>query len=93
MARKPRIGPDPLPWVPPQWGKAEYYAIKALYAGNANEHQQRLLWTLLMELTGYGDLEFRESERASVFAGGKRHVGLQLVKAVQMPGSIIDRLE
>ena len=73
--------------------KAEAYAVKSLAAGNANEVQQRAAWDFIMRLTGVRDLEFRPDERAATFASGKRFVGLQLVKPVTLPASIIDKLD
>lgn len=46
-----------------------------------------------MRLTGVRDLEFRPDERASTFASGKRFVGLQLVKPLTLPASVIDKLD
>ena len=94
---KPRrqkiIGPNALPWDPPVMSKAEAYAVRSLAAGNANEAQQRTAWDFIMRLTGVRDLEFRPDERASTFASGKRFVGLQLVKPLTLPASIIDKLD
>ncbi len=73
--------------------KSEAYAVKSLAAGNANEVQQRTAWDFIMRLTGVRDLEFRPDERAATFASGKRFVGLQLVKPVTLPASIIDKLD
>lgn len=73
--------------------KGEAYAVKALAAGTANEGQQRVAWDFIMRLTGIRDLEFRPDERASIFASGKRFVGLQLVKPVSLPANIIDKLD
>jgi hypothetical protein len=96
--RQPRrasksIGPSALPWEPPALSKADAYAVKALAAGNANEGQQKTAWDFIMRLTGVRDLEFRPDERASTFASGKRFVGLQLVKPLTLPASVIDKLD
>ena len=97
MTDRPRrqkiTGPSMLPWDPPQISKAEAYAIRSIAAGNANESQQRTAWEYIMRLTGVRDLEFRPDERASTFASGKRFVGLQMVKYVTLPASIIDKLD
>lgn len=91
--RRKSIGPSALPWDPPVLSKAEAYAIKSLAAGTANDAQQRTAWEYIMRLTGVRDLEFRPDERASTFASGKRFVGLQLVKPLTLPASIIDKLD
>jgi len=95
--KKPKaIGPSMLPWEPPQLSKSDYYAIKALYAGNASEGQQKRLWALLMLISAVEDLEFRpgpDGDRASAFAGGKRFVGQQFIKAVKLPPSVVDQFD
>lgn len=78
----------PEPWEPVEVDKADISAIKAVYAGTADEHQQRRLVDWLMRATGINEMEFRpgpDGERATAFAGGKRFVGQQfftLAKAV-----------
>lgn len=61
-------------------------ALKALKAGNANpEQQQRALGWLINTACGMDDLSFRpDSERTTAFAEGKRWVGLQVWKLVNM---------
>lgn len=61
-------------------------AVKALAAGNANEgQQQRALDWIVRTLCGTYDLTYRpDSDRDSVFAEGKRFVGLQLVKQMKL---------
>jgi hypothetical protein len=92
VAARP-IGPSVLPWEPPALSKSEAYAIKAFASGTANEGQQKTAWDFIMRLTGVRDLEFRPDERASVFASGKRFVGLQLVKPLTLSANIIDKLD
>ena len=62
-------------------------AIKALSTGTASAGQQQraLLWIVEVLCETY-DLSFRpESERETVFAEGKRHVGMQIVKQTKIP--------
>jgi hypothetical protein len=82
MARPP-VG---APWVPPPWEDADVYAVKALAAGNASEGQQkRALDLIINRLCSTYDLSYRPaSDRDTVFAEGKRFVGLQLVKMLKI---------
>jgi hypothetical protein len=79
------------PWAPISWSKADALAIKALAAGNASEAQQKRALDWILEACGLRDLSFRpDSDRATSFAEGKRFVGLQIAKMMQMPASIVD---
>jgi hypothetical protein len=77
--------PKEHPWLPPDRDDAVIWATLAWSKGAATESQQRLLWDWMMYQTGasddFADLSFRpgeEGRRATDFAEGKRHVGLQL---------------
>jgi hypothetical protein len=76
--------PAVQPWHPAPYEEADVYAIKALAAGVANEgQQQRALGWIVNTLCGTYDLSYRDGDngdRNTVFAEGKRFVGLQLVK-------------
>jgi hypothetical protein len=76
------------PWMPAPYDEADTYAIKALMAGKASEgQQQRALSWIINTLCGTYDLSFRPGEggdRDTVFAEGKRHVGMQLVKMTKL---------
>ena len=81
----------PQPWEPAPYDDDGLItmAIKALAAGNANQDQQRraLDW-IVRVLCGTYDLSFRpDSERATAFAEGKRHVGLQIIKHTKLTTS------
>lgn len=82
------MGADPeLPWSPPAWEMADAYALQALQRGEAEPEQQRRALKFIGEkLCGLYDLEFRpgSTSRATDFAGGKRFVGLQLVKLLNV---------
>lgn len=74
------------PWKPIAYDEADTAAIKALAAGNANEGQQRraLAW-IVNRVAGTYDMSYRPgSERDSVFAEGRRFVGLQIVKQINL---------
>lgn len=88
MAAKKR--PDaPLPWVPPPYDPADAYAIKRLVDGTATPDDQKraMDWIVRIACATY-DLEFRPDEaggdRASSFAAGKRFIGLQIVKLINI---------
>lgn len=68
------------------------YAIKALAAGTANDQQQMMALDWIIHLTGYYDLSFRpDSTRLSDFAEGKRYIGAQLVKEVNIRTALITK--
>lgn len=77
-----------LPWAPPAYTDDIVYSIRALAEGKANQGQQIAAWEYLMFITGasdaYADISFRPDEyggdRATVFAEGKRFIGLMLRK-------------
>ncbi|MCK1479320.1 hypothetical protein IVB27_32420 [Bradyrhizobium sp. 197] len=74
------------PWHPAAYDEADVYAIKALVAGKANEgQQQRAIGWIINTLCGTYDLSFRpDSDRDTVFAEGKRHVGMQIIKLTKL---------
>lgn len=80
----------PEPWLPPDYDESTIYAVRALMTGTANDGQQKLVWSYFMYLTGaseeFADLSFRpgpQGERATVFAEGRRFVGLMLRKLLR----------
>lgn len=87
MARKPvSAALAPAPWT-----EADAYALKALAAGKANEGQQRrvLDWIIHRAAKTY-DVSFSpDSDRETSFAEGRRFVGLQVVKLINLPAEII----
>lgn len=79
--------PKKDPWNPPDYDDEVVYAIRAMNTGTASDGQQKLAWSWLMYVTGAGDefadMSFRPGptgERDTVFAEGKRFVGLQMRK-------------
>ena len=86
MARKP----VPPAISPAEWSEYDALAIKALRAGNANEAQQKraLDWIVQHAAKTY-DVSFSPvSDRETSFAEGRRFVGLQIVKLVNMPAEL-----
>lgn len=76
---------DARPFLPAPYDEATTGAIKALAAGNANEgQQQRALKWIIETLCGTYDLSFRPDDRETVFAEGKRFVGMQIVKQMKL---------
>lgn len=92
MSEKPakkKLSRDPC--VPPAAPKHITLALKALSHGNANEHQQRnaLKW-IVTDLCRTYDLSYRpSSDRDTVFAEGKRFVGLQIVQEINLPAALL----
>jgi len=81
--------------VPPQWDSKIAYAIKALATGTANDNQQKLAVDYIINaLCGTYDLSYRPGEdgdRQTTFAEGRRFVGLQIVKFINMDNSLITK--
>lgn len=93
MARKPREAA----WRPVDYTQADIYALKALQEGKADPAQQRraLDW-IVNTAAGTYELSFRSDadggERETAFAEGRRFVGLQVVKLVNMSPGIVAKL-
>ena len=85
---QPIPGPERQPWKPPAYTVAQAAAIRALAQGQATAEQQvEALKFIVEDVCGLYDLEFRpgsDGVRDSAFAGGKRFVGLQIVKLVKI---------
>ncbi|QGY29771.1 Bbp19 family protein [Pantoea cypripedii] len=83
----------PEPYLPYKWSEniPFVYALKAMGKGVATESQQKLILAELMSLTGYYDLSYRpDSERDTAFAEGKRFIGAQLVKLINLSPDVIE---
>lgn len=78
--------PASAPWKPTEWEPADVAAIQALVRGDASpEQQRRAIDYIIKDIAGTYDMSYRpESDRDTAFAEGKRFVGLQLVKAVNL---------
>jgi hypothetical protein len=81
------------PWLPPDYDKQDMFALKGLAAGTATADQQKhALDYIVRMLCGTYDLSYRPtSERDTVFAEGRRFVGLQLVKLLNAPAGMLDK--
>ena len=89
MSRKLPGAPSPHPHHPPDWESADATAFQALARGDAASHlQQRALKWIIERAAGTYDMSYRgEAEggdRATAFAEGRRFVGLQVVKLLNL---------
>jgi len=80
---------DHAPWRPAGYEDADIAAWQAIARGAATPDQQKRALTWLIEkAAGTYDLSFRpgpqEGERDTVFAEGRRFVGLQIVKLLKL---------
>lgn len=84
----------PAPYEPYDWAEnlLLVYALKALREGTATAEQQKLAIDGLMGITAYYDLSYRPSgDRDTAFAEGKRFVGAQVVKMINLTGDVIEK--
>lgn len=75
----------PEAWLPAQYTVADVAAVQALARGEATpEQQQRALnWVVNKAALTY-DLDYRPDSRDHAFSSGRRFVGLQVVKVLQL---------
>ena len=78
--RKPRpVARDA--WLPPNWEPADASAMQALAEGVANADQQkRALRWIMVAAAGVDEPSYRPDSDQTVFAEGRRFVGLQIRK-------------
>lgn len=84
-------------WAPAPYDYADVIAFKALAEGKADAAQQRraLDWLIWKAAGAYDETYYpteQGGERDSAFAQGRRFVGLQVVKLVNMPGAAMETL-
>jgi hypothetical protein len=90
VARKPVTTHQP--WHPYTWEPADAYALQALAKGIANEGQQKRAIDWIIRSAGTYDATFFVGQHdASDFAQGSRHVGLQIVKLLNLPATVIEK--
>ena len=98
MAQRSKIGVPPhAPYNPPQLSSEIVYAVKAVFSGSANAHQQTEFcrW-LIAEVCKKDDMSFRpggaEGSRDTDFAEGKRFVAISLLKPLNMPPEMVAQM-
>jgi len=81
------------PWMPVKYVKADVAALQAMRRGEANADQQvRALEYILETICDRNGMSFRpgpDGARETDFAEGRRFVGNQIVKLVNLPLSKI----
>ena len=82
----PRKRPEFQPWQPAEYTAEIVGALQALARGEARADQQaQALTYIIEELAATYQPEFHpDGERVSAFMGGRRFVGLQLVKLLHV---------
>lgn len=75
------------PFAPAKYDRADAYAIKALAKGTATEGQQKraLDWIIRAAAMTYDETFVPGQPDLSDFLAGRRSVGLQVVKLVNIP--------
>jgi hypothetical protein len=81
--------------APAEYVDDTVYAFMALARGEANEFQQkRVLDWIIQDAARTYDVSYRpDSERETVFAEGRRFVGLQVVKMVNYPRHLLKKVK
>lgn len=76
--------PKKEPHHPPDWDQDVVLAVRAFYAGKANEGQQKMVWAWLMYAGEHNQVTYRPDDvggaRASAFADGKQFLPIMLNK-------------
>lgn len=86
--------PENAPYLPSHVFQEVAYAIRGVNAGTADASQQALAvrW-IVHEVTKAYDMSYRpESARDSDFAEGKRYVGNELIRVINMTNEAVARL-
>lgn len=94
MKKPIAVLPPGAPYAPFEWSEnlRAVYALRDLQEGKATPDQQKLaLDTIINGLSGYYDISYRpNSARDTDFAEGKRFVGAQIVKLLNLSSSVIE---
>lgn len=87
--------PKHAPWLPPKYELADVSALQALERGEANaDQQQRALKWIIESCCRTYDMTYQpESERDTVFAEGKRFVGLMIVEKLRLHVGTLRRID
>lgn len=89
--------PRPHAWLPADYDLKDVEAIRALHAGSADPAQQaRALDWIIKSAAGSYELSYRSDadggERETAFAEGRRFVGMQVLKMINMPPALVAQL-
>ena len=83
-------------WMPPDYAYGDVTAMKELAEGVAGPEAQKRALNWIVTMSGAYDLSYRSDvdggDRETAFAEGKRFVGLQVVKLINMPGVAMEKL-
>ena len=81
------------PWQPSPYSDNDVYCIKALAAGSATPEQQKqaLDWIIRVAAGTYDQPYRSDSARDTDFALGRRAVGLDVVKLVNLPVALLKK--
>ena len=90
----PRQPAPHAPYRPPPYELADVHAIRAAASGTADaDQQQRAMRWIIEKAAGTYEPSYRpEGDRDTCHAEGRRFVGLQLVKFINMPGEVLDKM-
>ena len=78
--------PNFRPWHPAEYEPKHEAALKALNAGEATSHQQKLALQWIINCARTYDLPYApDSDRDTSFFCGMQHVGKQIVKLINAP--------
>jgi hypothetical protein len=82
------------PWKPCPVTREIAHALRALTAGTATEYQQKtaLQWLVEVAAMTYDMTYMPDSARDSDFAQGRRFVGLQIVKLLNLTPQQLEKL-
>lgn len=76
---------QPPVYLPAKWDLADLCAVQACYGGTATpEQQQRAINWIIANAAATDDVEFRSEPHDHAFASGRRFVGLQIRKMIQL---------
>ena len=97
MMQVPRPKPQPEPWKPVPYDKADCAAIQAVSRGEGTKDQQQRAIEWIIDIACDRDgMSYRpgsEGRRDTDFAEGRRFVGNQVVKLQKIKLSIFDTEE
>lgn len=79
-----------LAHLPSKYDKRDAYALQALEKGEATPDQQILALNWIINCAGTYDQSYRpDSPDQTIFAEGKRNIGLQIIKVLKLnPGKL-----